>query len=96
MHQGSSIIDLAGLAITKTLWKVAVPSWAILLTSVADDHCTHKPASEPPHLASIPTEFLLDGSLAIAGGLGCSPILPLSDCLLLDEGAEQTRGLIAT
>ena len=57
---------------------------------------TYKPASEPPPLAHIPAEFLSGRNLTIAAGLGCSPVLPLFEWLLLDREVEQTGGLIMT
>ena len=105
MHKGSSLIDSTRIAIAKTSWKVVFPSWAIFAhfhscfshqVGHTADHHSYEPASETPHLAHIPAEFLPGGSLAITGGLGCSPILPLPECLLLDEGGEQMRESIVT
>ena len=100
MHQGSSFIDSAGLPLQRPLGRLCVLPEPFLLISAhvflpawPDNHHTYQSASELPHLACIPAEFLPNGSLAIAGGLGCSPVLPLSECLLLDEERRVDEGI---
>ena len=103
MHQGNSLTESAKLVIKKPLGKWCVLPEPFLPTSShvfspdwATGLCIYEPVSGSASSACFLAEILSGYILAINVGLDYSLAPPLSECLPLDGGGDQMRGLTRT